>query len=101
MQTKSKVNHPAEPATSVQPGRFLAGFQPLRSLWAGSGAIYPSEQSARWARRALGPDLARAEAVARVGNQLMVHPERWVQVAQRRAISDFQQFEASRADRQS
>lgn len=101
MQTKSEEARPDESGTQVPPARFLAGFMPLRSLWEGPGAMYPGEQSVRHARRSLGPDLARAEAVARVGNQLMVHPERWAQVAQRRAISDFQQFEAAREGRQS
>jgi hypothetical protein len=68
---------------------FMADFQPLSSLWAGQNAPYPSEYSARWAVRKLGDDLARAQAVALHRNRLMVHPQRFAQVAEKAAIAQF------------
>lgn len=41
-----------------------ADFQPLRTLWEGEAAPYPSEQSARWAIRQLN---ARLSAVGALG----------------------------------
>jgi hypothetical protein len=89
----ARKSNASRPAGGIQ---LMAGFKPLRSLWDGPGALYPSEQSVRWARRLLGPDLARSEAVARVRGKLVVHPERWVQVAERQALDSFKKIEDSR-----
>lgn len=68
---------------------FMAEFQPLRSLWDGANAPYPSEYSARWAVRKLRNQLAEAQAVAVHRSCLMVHPQRFAQVAQQAAIEEF------------
>ena len=68
---------------------FMAEFQPLKSLWEGSNAPYPSEYSARWAVRKLRDELAQAQAVALHRSRLMVHPQRFAQVAERAAIEEF------------
>jgi len=68
---------------------FMADFQPLKSLWEGNNAPYPSEYSARWAVRKLRDELAQAQAVALHRSRLMVHPQRFAQVAERAAIAEF------------
>lgn len=68
---------------------FMADFVPLSQLWEGAGAAYPSEYSARWAMRNLREDLAKAQAVALHRNRLMIHPQRFAQVAERAALADF------------
>ena len=79
---------------------FLTGFVPLRDLWAGDNALYPSETSARWARRKLETALADARAVALVRGDIMIHPQRWAEVAERDAIESFQSRVASKGHRQ-
>ncbi len=68
---------------------FMAEFQPLKSLWDGQNAPYPSEHSARWALRKLRDDLAQAQAVALHRSRLMVHPQRFAQVAEKAALAEF------------
>ncbi len=68
---------------------FLADFQPMKSLWNGPQAPYPSETAARWAYRSMREDLARAQAVAMVRGRLVIHPQRFAEVAGRTAISRF------------
>lgn len=68
---------------------FMAGFQPLESLWTGTNAPYPSEYSARWAVRKLRDELAKAQAVALHRSRLMVHSQRFAEVAERTAIQEF------------
>jgi len=68
---------------------FMAEFQPLKSLWDGANAPYPSEHSARWAVRKLRDELAKAQAVALHRSRLMVHPQRFAQVAEQAAIEEF------------
>jgi len=68
---------------------FLPEFRPLNTLWEGEGAIYPSEASARWHLRQLREQLAKAQAVALPLGRLMVHPERFAQVARQAAIEEF------------
>ena len=76
--------------TTALPVNFLAGFEPLPTLWNGPAALYPSEQSARWAVRKLAPELAKAEAVAVHRRALLVHPQRFAEVAEREAFTRFQ-----------
>lgn len=68
---------------------FMADFQPLESLWTGANAPYPSEYSARWAVRKLRDELAKAQAVALHRSRLLVHPQRFAEVAERAAIQEF------------
>ena len=68
---------------------FMADFVPLEKLWDGPNAPYPSEYSARWAVRKLRDELAKAQAVALHRSRLMVHPQRFAQVAQDAAIDEF------------
>lgn len=68
---------------------FMADFQPIASLWAGMNAPYPSEYSARWAIRKLRDELVKAQAVALHRSRLMVHPQRFAQVAEQAAIQEF------------
>lgn len=68
---------------------FMAEFQPLKSLWEGANAPYPSEYSARWAVRKLRDELAQAQAVALHRSRLMVHPTRFAQVAERAALAEY------------
>lgn len=68
---------------------FMADFVPLNKLWEGTNAPYPSEYSARWAVRKLRDELAKAQAVALHRSRLMVHPQRFSQVAEQAAIEEF------------
>lgn len=68
---------------------FMADFQPLCALWEGPQAPYPSENSARWALRQLRDQLAQAQAVGLHRNRLMVHSQRFAEVAERAAIAQF------------
>ena len=68
---------------------FMAEFQPLKALWSGPNAPYPSEFSARWAVRKLRDELAKAQAVALHRSRLMVHPARFARVAEDAALAEF------------
>lgn len=68
---------------------FMADFVPLQTLWEGTNAPYPSENSARWAMRKLRDQLARAQAVALHRSRLLVHPQRFAAVAEQAAIAEF------------
>lgn len=61
-------------------------FQPLRALWEGAGAPYPSEQSARWAVRQLQPQLAAAGALGLHRGMLYVHRVKFADVARAHAV---------------
>lgn len=67
----------------------MVDFVPLNNLWEGADAPYPSEFSARWAVRKLRDDLAREQAVAVHCSRLMIHPQRFAQVAERAALAEF------------
>lgn len=69
--------------------RFMAEFQPLKSLWDGANAPYPSEHSARWAVRKLRTELAAAQAVALHRSRILVHPQRFADVAKQAAIAEY------------
>lgn len=67
----------------------LQGYVPLRDLWTGDGAPYPSEWSARWHLRCLRTDLAAARAVAKFRNSIYVHPTRFAEVVERAALDRY------------
>jgi hypothetical protein len=73
----------------AQPTPFMAEFQPLRTLWEGTNAPYPSEHSARWEVRKLRDELARSQAMAMHRGRLLYHPARFEAVAQKAAIEQF------------
>lgn len=68
---------------------FMAEFEPLKVLWDGPQAPYPSEYSARWALRKMREELAKAQAVGLHRSRLMVNPQRFAEVAERAAIAQF------------
>jgi hypothetical protein len=68
---------------------FLAEFQPLRTLWEGRNAPYPSEYSARWEVRKLRDTLVREQAAAFFRGRLMVHPQRFAKVVEQAGIEQF------------
>jgi hypothetical protein len=68
---------------------FMAEFKPLRGLWEGNNAAYPSEYSARWEVRKLRDELARSQAMAMHRGRLLYHPARFEAVAQKAAIEQF------------
>lgn len=78
------ANRRAKPKT--QPITIMPGFIPMRGLWSGGAPLYPSEQSARWARRRLEPYLIEAQAIARLRGEIVVHPQRWAEAEQREAF---------------
>lgn len=63
-----------------------AEFQPLRTLWEGPDAPYPSEQSARWAIRQLDGRLAQVGALGLHRGMLYVHMAKFVVLARQHAI---------------
>ncbi len=65
---------------------FLPGYQPLSWLWSGERALFPSEQSARWALRRLREPLNRESALARHRGHLFVQVERFQRVVEQQAI---------------
>jgi hypothetical protein len=79
--------------------RIPPGFVSLRDTWSGNNAIWPNEYAARWALRKARRDLAAAEAVALVGRELYVHPERASDVLRGKAISSFQRRAGTGVDR--
>lgn len=62
-------------------------FRPLRSLWEGKDAPYPSEQSARWAIRQLERRLAEMGALGLHRGMLYVHHQKLIEVARDHAIA--------------
>ena len=73
----------------AQPTPFMAEFQPLRTLWEGTNAPYPSEYSARWEVRKLRDQLARHQAMAMHRGRMLIHPMRFAEVAEKAAIEQF------------
>ncbi len=73
----------------VQSTPFMADFQPMRSLWEGANAPYPSEYSARWQVSKLRDQLAKNQAMAMHRGRLMIHPLRFAEVAEKAAIEQF------------
>jgi hypothetical protein len=73
----------------ARPVAFMAEFQPLKLLWEGANPPYPSEFSARWFIRKTRAELAAAQAIAIQRGRMMVHPQRFAQVAEQVAIAEF------------
>lgn len=73
----------------VQATPFMAEFQPLRALWEGTNAPYPSEFSARWEVRKLRDHLVKNQAVAMHRGRILIHPLRFAEVAEKAAIDQF------------
>jgi hypothetical protein len=73
----------------VPPTSFMAEFQPLRSLWEGTNAPYPSEYSARWEVRKLRDQLVKNQAVALHRGRTLIHPLRFAEVAEKAAIDQY------------
>lgn len=73
----------------VQATPFMADFQPLRALWEGTNAPYPSEYSARWEVRKLRDQLAKNQAMAMHRGRMLIHPLRFAEVAEKAAIEQF------------
>lgn len=82
------VKRTLPPAATRLP--ILENFEPFASLWQGDAPLYPSEQSARWGLRQLRPELAQARAVAVHRREILVHPQRFAEVAERQAFARFQ-----------
>lgn len=60
----------------------LGDFLPFESLWDEGGAgIFRSEQSARWFVRNHRPALVEGEAIAIHAGRMLVHPQRFSDVA--------------------
>lgn len=73
---------------AVQPDPVMgAGFRPVRTLWEGDGAPYPSEQSARWALRQMQSELAQDGALALHRGMLWVNRDKFAELARQRAVS--------------
>ncbi len=67
----------------------IGDFYPLNALYAenATGAIFPSEQSARWFLRQNRPALTEAKAIAIHAGRMLVNPDRFRDVAVRVAIN--------------
>jgi hypothetical protein len=66
--------------------RVLSRYVPIRSLWEGPSAPYRSEQSARWQLRQHRAELAAASALAYDRGRLLVDPDLFVTIIERRCI---------------
>lgn len=64
----------------------LGNFRPISVLWEADPPIYQSEQSARWAFRALKPRLAEAGAIAYHCGRVLVDPQLVAEIARQVAI---------------
>lgn len=77
--------------TTELPKPFLGQFWPASVLWEGDGALFPSEQSARWALRGIKRRLAAAGALAYHRGRLQVDPQKVEQIAREVAIEKARQ----------
>ena len=65
----------------------LGDFLPLESLWdASNSPIFRGEQSARWFIRTNRLALVEGQAIAIHAGRMLVHPARFLQVAQQVAL---------------
>ncbi|TFY99237.1 hypothetical protein EZ313_21975 [Ramlibacter henchirensis] len=71
--------------------RPFGQFWPVSVLWEGDGALFPSEQSARWALRAIKRRLAEAGALAYHRGRLQVDPKKVAEIAHELAIEKARQ----------
>ena len=76
----------SQPPAQEPPLQFLPGFKPMSWLWEGPDALYPSEHAARWQMRKMKEQLIAAQALASHRGRLLVHPQRFIDVAQVAAI---------------
>lgn len=83
VSSNSIQSPPAAPEPRLQ---FLPGFKLMSWLWEGPDAIYPSEHAARWQIRRMREQLIAAQALASHGGRLLVHPQRFIDVAQAAAM---------------
>jgi hypothetical protein len=67
-------------------GPLMGQFWPVSVLWEGDGALFPSEQSARWALRGIRSRLAKAGALAYHRGRLQVDPGKVAEIAREIAI---------------
>jgi hypothetical protein len=90
------ATHSNHPPAGHMP--VLAGWVPISSLWDGPAALFPSEQSARWALRGeLKNRLVDAGALARLRGRLFIQPERAALTIENKAIDDARRLVAARA----
>lgn len=73
-------------ATKRNATEVLGRFKPIRVLWEGAGAPFPSEQSARWALRDIRGRLAEADALAYHRGRLQVDIEKAAAVIREAAV---------------
>lgn len=66
--------------------RALGEFRPMTDLWNGDQALFPSEQSARWALRKHREPLVAQSALAMFRGRTMYHPQRFSAVIESEAI---------------
>lgn len=67
----------------------LPGFEPMKVLWSGDAPLYPSEAAARWALFTMRSELVKEGAVALHRRRVLIHPERYAAVIERRALQQF------------
>lgn len=67
---------------------ILGGFIPLAALWdeGATGPLFPSEPSARWFVRTNRSALVEAQAIAIHAKRMLIHPDRFQDVATRVAL---------------
>lgn len=80
----------------LDPAALGPDFLPIRELWEGDGAPYPSEQSVRWTLRQLGPRLAADGGLGRHRGALYVHREKLQEAVRQRAIEQAARFYGDR-----
>lgn len=71
--------------------QLLPGFEPLSVLWEGDKPVFPSEMAVRWQLRVNREALIKAEAVALLGNKMLVHRERLLKVIRDKALAAYAQ----------
>lgn len=70
----------------------LQDFVPIAQHRAAQSHIYQSDEALRWQLRQHGPKFVEANALARIGRRLFVHPERFdtvvLEIGTKAAIRD-------------
>ena len=67
---------------------IMGGYVPFRTLWESpEGALFASEQSAKWFVHAHRERLVKARAIAVHLNRMMIHRERFDRVAEKLALA--------------
>lgn len=83
---QSAATTPTELVATRRGSPVLGEFQALDTLWTREGALFLSEQSARWFIRSNRLALVESEAIAIHTGRTLVHPERFLQVAEKVAL---------------